>query len=342
MALTTFCDNFLDNGKLLMPSFIKPYVSKFCVAITLLASLAILAGGCGVFSDYARDNQLHIGSLGLQDFISPVKLKVAILPFRDEVGLGTPEAGPNLAVLMTERFAENDQLSLVDPSEVARVFSAAGFDPTIELSAEQAIELGRLLNVNVVMDGAISQLDQRRLRVGWRRLIRIITNQQTYLDAVLTLVAYDTATGMVISARAGQGVLNVGDTDTPVFASPNDRTLPAPSQQAIEEGLDLAIDDAYYRTLDGLAYTPFKARVVDRQGQMVTIDYGHDVDLEKGLDFVALIHTQTIVNKIDVAYQIPGGTKARLVVRDVSDRKTTLEILDGDLEVGDFIQTWED
>ncbi|MDR1658687.1 MAG: hypothetical protein LBT47_14295 [Deltaproteobacteria bacterium] len=323
-----------------MPNFAIKSSALTRILLTLTVLSAALFSGCGVFSDFARDNQFHIGSLGLQDFISPVKLKVGILPFRDEVGLGTPDAGPNLAVLMSERFAENSQLVLISPAEAARAFASTGFDPKVELTAEQAVELGRILNVNIIMDGAISQIDQYRQRVGWRHLVRFFTNQQTYLDAVLTLVAFDTSTGMVISARAGEGIYKVGKHESDPFNT--DRGIPTPSQESIEEGLELAIDDAYYRTLDGLAYTPFKAIVVAHQGESVQIAYGKDVDLKKGLDFVALTHPETIVNKINVEYQIPGGAKARLEVSEVFDQTATLKIVEGNIEVGDFIQSWED
>ncbi|MDR1309659.1 MAG: hypothetical protein LBL95_07175, partial [Deltaproteobacteria bacterium] len=220
----------------------------------LLLSLMLLAPGCGVFSDLARDNQLHIGSLGLKDFISPVKLRVGILDLRDEVGLGSPEAGSNLAVLLTERFSENGDLVLVTPAEVSAAARARGWNGE-ELSPEMAMELGRELDLNVIMEGAISQVEQQAARRGWRRLIRFITDQQKYVDAVITLVAYDSATGLVISSRAGEGSYKVGQSEVDPFATTPE---PAISQEAIEQGLELAIDDTYYRTLDGLAYTPFK------------------------------------------------------------------------------------
>jgi hypothetical protein len=310
------------------------------LALSLALASLTLWTGCGVVTDYVRDNQIHFGSLGLIDFISPAKLRVGVLPFRDEVGLGTPEAGPNMAVLMSELFAENDNLVVVPPGEVARAFAATGWDPAEELTAEQAMELGRILEANVIMEGSISQIDQKQLRLGWRRLARFFTNQRTYLDAMLSLRALDTANGLVITSRAGEGTYAVGEHQTDPFDT--DRGLPPPPQEAIETGLDLALEDLYYRSLDGLAYTPFKAQVASKSGSTVTIDFGADVGLKKGWDFVALSAGEIITSRIDYQYQLPGPAKCRLKVAEVGERSATLEILEGSVSPGEFIQTWDD
>jgi hypothetical protein len=316
-------------------------------AMARRAALAILAlmimalwTGCGVLSDYARDNQMHIGSLGLQKFMSPARLKVAVLPFRDEVGLGTPEAGPNMAALVTERFAENPNLVVVPAAEAARALAATGWNPAEPLTAERAVELGRILDVNVIMEGAISEVSQRSLRVGWRRLARWFTNQSVYLEAVLSLRAFDTSNGLVVTSRAGEGVSTVGRSDSDPFAGAG-RQLPPPPQDNIAEGLDQAIEDLYYRSLDGLAYTPFKARVSSRDGGTVRIDYGEDVGLRRGWSFVALTDLE-VVNSPVAQYVIPGPAKARLVVSEVGASSATLDIVEGEVSPGDFIQTWEE
>ncbi|MDR1297538.1 MAG: hypothetical protein LBO05_09250 [Deltaproteobacteria bacterium] len=307
-------------------------------ALLILAGLLALAAGCGVFADYARDNNLHVGSLGLKDFISPVRLRVGVLTFRDEVGLGTPEAGPNLARLVSDKFAENGDIVVVPPEEVLSAARARGWngDP---LTPELAMELGRELDLNVVMDGAISQIEEQSVRRGWRRIARFFTSRQQYVDTVLTLVAYDSATGLVISARAGESSYRVGKNDTDPFAPESRQAL---SQETIEESLDLAIEDTYYRTLDGLAYTPFKAMVVDVSGGTATIRYGLDVGLKRGQNFVSLSHWETLTSSIDIQYNVPGAAKARLTVLEVGPRSAELEITEGSLSRGDFIQSWND
>jgi hypothetical protein len=310
------------------------HVSK-ALALFFLSALLFFPG-CGVFTDMAKDNKFYLGSFGLPDFISPVKLKVGILPFRDEVDLGTPEAGPNMAALMTEAFSESDDLVLISPQTVADAYRQKGWSG--ELTPEQAIELGRELNLNVIMDGAISQVDQINQRRGWRRLARFFTNQSKYIDAVLTLVAFDTENGLVISARAGQASYRAGKHEVDFYATRPD----LPTQEEIENSLDLAIEDTYYRSLDGLAYTPFKAQVVATSGSTATINFGQDVGMKKGTVFVSLKEAETIVNRIMVPYTLPGEAKARLKVIDVQPNSSTLEITEGSVYEGEYVQSWEE
>ena len=110
------------------------------LALTALALMTMFSG-CGVISDMARDNEFHLGSRGRKSFISPAKLRVGILNFRDEGGLGTPEAGPNMARLMTERFADNSHLVMVPPSQLSETAIALGWMP-LNLGLIVAITLG--------------------------------------------------------------------------------------------------------------------------------------------------------------------------------------------------------
>jgi hypothetical protein len=75
---------------------------------------------------------------------------------------------------------------------------------------------------------------------------------------------------------------------------------------------------------------------------MVTIDFGENVEMKRGIDFVALSDREILTSSIAVNYVIPGEAKARLVVRDVGPDRSTLEILEGGLNVGDYVQSWDD
>ncbi|MDR1922577.1 MAG: hypothetical protein LBS31_12685, partial [Candidatus Adiutrix sp.] len=68
---------------------------KFMALAAICSALAL--GGCGVVLDMAEDNEWRWGFFGGVDFVSPFKLRVAIAPFEDEVGLGAAGAGENLS-----------------------------------------------------------------------------------------------------------------------------------------------------------------------------------------------------------------------------------------------------
>jgi hypothetical protein len=294
--------------------------------------------GCGVFHDYARDNQIRLFSLGVAGFISPAKLKVAVIPFADEAGLGAPEAGSNMARLVTEEFSRSGDLYLLPAGDVARAVAIRGY--AHPLTTEQIIQLGRDLNVNVIVDGAISQLDQHSQRKGWRRIIRYFTKQQRYVEAMLLVTCYDASNGVVLAARANSATYKMGKDERDPFDVSVE--TPPPPQEAIEKSLDLAIEEAYYRALDGLAALPFKAPIIERVGEKtVAIGFGTEVKLSRGTEFVYLPTQEVVTNAINVPYHVPGPPKARLKVTEVSEGRAVLEITEGDVNPGEFIVSWE-
>ncbi|MDR2142229.1 MAG: hypothetical protein LBR11_10670 [Deltaproteobacteria bacterium] len=303
----------------------------------ILPALFVLLSGCGVFHDFARDNQIRLFSLGVAGFISPVKLKVAVAPFADEVGMGTPEAGPNMARLIAEEFGSHSELLVIPTEEVAKAVAIRGY--THPLTPEQIIQLGRDLNVNVIIDGAISQVDQHHQRKGWRRIIRYFTSQQHYVEAMLLVTLYDTSNGVVLASRANSATYKVGKDERDPFAK-SDET--PPPQEAIEQSLDMAIEEAFYRSVDGLAALPFKAPVIERVSEKsVAIAFGTEVGMSRGTEFVYLPTQEVLTNAINVSYQIPGAPKAHLKVAEVSPGRSVLEIVDGEVNLGEYVETWD-
>ncbi|MDR1872182.1 MAG: DUF4136 domain-containing protein [Deltaproteobacteria bacterium] len=305
----------------------------------LASSLIFLLTGCGVFHDYARDHQIHLFSLGVADFISPVKLKMAVIPFTDEAGLGTPEAGPNISRLLTEEFNRRSELLTLPAGEVARAVAIRGY--TYPLSPEQVIQLGRDLNANIIVEGAIAQLDQHSQRKGWRKIIRYFTKQQRYVEAMLLVTIYDASNGVVLASRANSATYKFGGSPKKdPFVTTTE--TPPPPQEAIEESLDMAISEAYHRSLDGLAALPFKAQVTERVGEKtVAIAFGTEVGLSKGEEFAYLPTQEVLTNAINVPYQIPGAPKAHLRVTEVTPGRSVLEIIDGEVHPGEYIETWD-
>jgi hypothetical protein len=275
----------------------------------------------------------------MNEFVSPVKLKVAVVPFADEVGLGTAEAGPNMANLITQEFSRHGNLATIPAGEAARAMQIRGY--AYPLNSERIIQLGRDLNVNVIIAGAISQVDQHTQRKGWRKIIRYFTKQQKYVEAMLLLTAYDASNGVVLAARANSAIHKVGSVSRDPFETPEDD--PPPSQQSIEVTLDKAIAEAYYRALDGLAALPFKAQITEFVGEKtVAIAFGSEVGMKRGIRFAYLPTQEVLTNAINVSYQIPGAPKAHLTVVEVSEGRSVLEINDGEVRPGEYIVTWEE
>lgn len=302
--------------------------------VLVLAPVICLAAGCGVVLDMAEDNEWRWGTFGNVDFVSPVKLRVGVAPFVDEVGLGASEAGANLAALMGEELAKDDRLVVVPVGEVQQTMAGMGLYGT--LTPRQTAELGTALRLNAVVAGSVSEIKKYNLRKGWRRIARIFTDQRSYVNAVLAVSAVDAQTGIILVSRANTGEYDGGTGEKDFFEAGGEADTP--SQEALESSLDEALTEAFYRTRQGLATLPFKATVIYTGGGEAAIAFGADVGLKTGLVFSKLEVADTITNTIGDTYQVMGAAVARLKVVSVSDASATLEILEGVIYPGDVIQ----
>ncbi len=314
-----------------MHSLIK---SKTLLALASL--VVVVLSGCGVFYDMAEDYEWRWGTFGRVDFVSPVKLRVGVAPFSDEVGLGALETGFNLARLMTEELAKNGNLILVPVENVQQAIYARGY--SLPLGPQEASEVAADLRLNAIVLGSLSEVRKYNLRKGWRRLARIVTDQREYVDAVLAVSAVDSLTGIVLVSRANVGEHDGGSGNKDFFEA-GDREGHQPEQEALEASLDSALSESYYRTLSGLATLPFKARVLSAYGGEAVIGFGSDVGLKRGHDFAKLEVERVITNTIGESYQVMGAPIARLKITAVDDSTATLEIIEGHVSPGDIIQT---
>lgn len=312
----------------------KKYVNgPFFLLSAFLLALAL--GGCGVITDMAEDNEWRWGYFGKADFVSPVKLRVGVAPFADEVGLGAVGAGYNLGRLMTEEMGRDSRLVVVPMDQVQAAMNARGYRSP--LTPQQSAEIGADLRLNALIVGSVSEVKKYNVRKGWRRLARIVTSQREYVDAVLAVSAVDASTGIVLVSRANVGEYD-GGSGNKDLAEAGDTQGHQPEQEALEASLDEALKESYHRTLQGLATLPFKARVVSSFGGEASIAFGSDVGLRSGQKFAKLEVERLITNTIGETYQVMGSPVARLKVISVSESSATLEIQEGHLMTGDIIQ----
>jgi hypothetical protein len=256
-----------------------------------------------------------------------------VLPFYDEAGLGSPEAGINLAHLLSEELAKESRLEMVPVKKMDAALRAWGFQgpPT----PAQLARLGSDLRLNAVVLGSVSEVSTYSRRKGWRRLARFFTSQRDYVDAVLAVNAVDSATGIVLVSRANVGKFDGGPGEKQFF---EDDGLEGPSQEAMEGSLDAALAESVHRTLEGLANLPFKARIISAEGEMPVIAFGRDAGLKNGQEFARLEVLRTITNTIGETYQVMGAASARLKVAEIDDHSAILELTEGQVYPGDVVQ----
>jgi hypothetical protein len=303
----------------------------------LIALAALILSACGVVTDFVRDNELSVPFLGY-DFVSPVRLRVGIIPFEDQALIGGAEVGPNMSRLVAEEFSKSGNLVVVDPEDVRKYAEARGI--AYPITPEQAKEIGRALSLNVVVEGAISHVGGHQQRTGWRKLFRWFTSKSQFVDGILLIRAYDPADGTVITSRSSESNIRVGSAAEPDYDGAV--TLYKPQSEEIAESLDEALELLCQRSMDGLRALPFKAAVTSgEENGRVTINYGANVGIKRGLKFVLLTYPETITSDfVGYVYYLPGPPSARLTVESVSERSSVLAVNEGIVGMGDMVQTW--
>jgi hypothetical protein len=284
-----------------------------------------------------RDNELSVPILNSPSFVSPARLRAGVLPFETRFDVGAPNAGASIAELVTEEFSRNRHILMVPAKDIRTYAEARGIVSPI--TPEQAVTICRDLNLNLIMDGSLANMGQHQVRTGWRRLLRWFSNQQVYIEAILSITAYDPIDGSVITSRAGESRIRLGRAPKKDAFGADERVVV--DQKSIEESLDEAISFLYLRSLEGLKVFPFKARIVSVEGNQAKINFGNNVKLKKKTEFAVLSKSDTIVNTINVPYTIPGPPTALLRVTSVSQNDSTLTIESGTVSPGDVIQSWE-
>ena len=305
------------------------------ILLMMAAMSALWLTGCGVALDMAEDNEWRWGMFGKVNFISPLKLRVGVAPFSDEVGLGALEAGINMANLLSAELAKDGRLVVVPPAVVAEAMISHGYSGT--LTPMQAAEIGTALNLNSVVVGSISEVKKYSVRKGWRRIARLVTAQREYVDAVLAVSAVDSQTGIVLVSRANVGEYDGGKKD-PDFFEAGEIPSNVPTQEAMEASFNDAVTESFYRTLGGLATLPFKAMVLSSWSGEATIAYGSDVGLKPGRKFIKRELTKVITNSIGETYHVMGAAVAELEVVNVTESMATLAIVNGYVSPGDMIE----
>ena len=291
--------------------------------------------GCGVLIDMSTDEEWRWGSFGNIDFVSPIKLRVGVLPFKDEVGLGASETGTSLGNLMAEELSRDDRIIVIPPEEVAQVMGELGISPSADLAPQEIAALGTAMRLNAVVEGSLSEIRKYNLRKGWRKVARLLTSQRQYVDAVLAVKAVDAQTGILLASRVNTGEHDGGSAEKDFFEGDDSGQ---PSQEALEASLNAALSEAFYRTRLGLSKLPFKATIIYTGDGVANITFGEDVGLEVGTEFTRLENLHAITNALGETYQIMGASVARLRVTSVSPTSATLEILEGTIYPGDIIQ----
>lgn len=146
------------------------------VAVLLLALLsgALLVGGCGgTGGSYIHPNV----DFGYME-------RATVLPFRNLTGDDLADERVQSIFLM--EILEADILDMVDAREAAATLVAMDLSPGAPLTPEQAVELGKRLNVDALFTGTVEEYGVNR------------ANRSAEAEVTLVVEMIETQTGVVV------------------------------------------------------------------------------------------------------------------------------------------------
>ncbi|MEW6266806.1 MAG: hypothetical protein AB1641_27340 [Thermodesulfobacteriota bacterium] len=289
--------------------------SWFLPCLVLMMSLSLT--GCGLFG------------LG-KSYRSDLKLKIAILPFQDSIGLGGEAVEENTARLVTEYLAKEKQLLIVPWSKM-EAYVAANNIP-LPLNQSTALMVGRALGLNAVVLGSITELNQLQQRKYWRKWFRFLFKKKDYITAVLAAKVVDVESGIVLGAEVGSGETMLKPTEEDLWMGPR---RPVVEQTTVAATLDEAMESLADNIIAVMRNTPWKGFVTSVSGRGAIINAGVEVGIKAGQKFVVYSVAEKITNEAGQTYIVPGPPKANLEAVSVKDEATELRIVSGEVLPGE-------
>lgn len=266
-------------------------------------------------------------------FGSDLKMKVAVMPFENSIGVKGADPSRQIADLLSRQLSESRSTVVVPSSEI-EAYVQANQIPT-PLTQNTATMVGRALNLNAVVFGSISEVAQVQKRTGWFRWFTFLVDKKEFVNAVLVARVVDVENGTILVAETGQGEALTGVTEDDDWGPVASRN---PDQKIIDTSLNEAASALAANIEQALRNAPWKGIIVQVEGDAAVLNAGQDVGIRRGDHFSVYNRDEKVTNVAGQTYVIPGQVKAQLEAADVADKTTRLRIVSGSVEPGDIAQ----
>lgn len=291
-----------------------------CLAMVLAVFLTMFTlAGCSLYKH----------SKGAS-FASDLKLRIAVLPFENQVGV-SPELSEKTSALLAEYLSDYKRVVLISPEEVDAYIKANGIP--LPLTQSTAVLVGRALGLNAVVTGSISEVSQVYRRTGWLRWFTFLNNKKEFVNAVLVGRVVEVASGTMILAETSQGEIQTGEKEDDLW---NQQSRQGPTQELVSESLSRAVASMSETIEDALDGAPWKGFIVQVSDKTALLDGGQDVGIRPGDKFDVYSLGEKITNAAGHTYILPGPLQASLEASRVDEKNTELTVVSGSVQTGDI------
>ena len=260
------------------------------------------------------------------------KLRVGIVEFVDKSSYGAGRLGTSASDILTTELFKTGAFILVERDRLRRVLGEQALGQTGVVSSETAAQAGKVLGLNALVTGSISQFGVSTSGADYGVYKQKVQTAKCAVDVRVV----DASTGQLLFADSGKGeferkaqeVLGLGT------RAGYDETL---GQEALRSAITKFMDNLVQK----LQSVEWSGAVAMVSGTDVYINAGRDVGLNPGDILVVQTLGQEIIDpqtKI-VLGRTRGAAKAELMVTDIDERFTITKIRSGmGIQVGDMVR----
>ena len=260
------------------------------------------------------------------------KLRVGIVEFVNKSSYGAGRLGTSASDILTTELFKTGAFILVERDRLRRVLGEQALGQTGVVSSETAAQAGKVLGLNALVTGSISQFGVSTSGADYGVYKQKVQTAKCAVDVRVV----DASTGQLLFADSGKGeferkaqeVLGLGT------RAGYDETL---GQEALRSAITKFMDNLVQK----LQSVEWSGAVAMVSGTDVYINAGRDVGLNPGDILVVQTLGQEIIDpqtKI-VLGRTRGAAKAELMVTDIDERFTITKIRSGiGIQVGDMVR----
>ncbi len=290
------------------------------IILTIIIGLSLSFGGCS----------LRKGSGPVYFKKSDLKKRIAVIPFQEYSTQEGESLGGRVAVVLAQRLAQSGKVTVMPWKEVEAYISVQRIPRP--LTQASAVLVGRGLNLNAVVLGSISEIDEVSSRSGFWAYIPFIKDTGS-MNVSLVAKVVDVENGTLLIAKASRGDTKY-DSKEDSLASGSGK---GPDRSLINRSLDEAVRAMSKSILKALANSPWKGYVLSVSGNVAMLSAGQEEGVKLGDRFVILSVQDKITGVTGISYVIPGPTKAALEVTRVLGNSSEAKIISGQALPGEAV-----
>ena len=260
------------------------------------------------------------------------KLRVGIVDFVNKSSYGAGRLGTSASDILTTELFKTGAFILVERAQLKQVLGEQALGQSGALNAETAAQAGKVLGLNALVTGSISQFGVSTGGADYGVYKQKVQTAKCVVDVRVV----DASSGQLLFADSGKGeferkaqeVLGMGT------RAGYDETL---GQEALRSAVTKFMDNLVQK----LQSVEWSGAVAMVSGSDVYINAGREVGLNPGDVLVVQTLGQEIVDpqtKI-VLGRTRGAVKGELLVTDIDERFTISKIRSGlGFQVGDMVR----